>query len=301
VYIPKTKKFFLAAIAASCLALISCGGGDPVTQGGALFTNAPAQSTLDAGASTTFRVNGGNLPYRATSGNPNIVQARQSGTDLSLTAVSPGTTTVSVVDAQGQRVDLQVSVLPLGQSVVALTLTPDALTVGNCTTRLPFLFSGGTPPYTVLTSDIFSAPVSSALDLAPGRSYFFADLKFPLGSGGLVTLTVLDSQSRTVVSRVTAIPSSQPCPSNPLLLVSPESANFRLTEILAFQISGGPTRTVPPTMPIVTFSDGGVAEVVSLSDTTINVQARRPGPTLMTVATADGQRASIVINVLPQP
>lgn len=180
----------------------------------------------------------------------------------------------------------------------ALSLEPAELIIGNCTTRVPFIFRGGTRPYTIFTSDNFNVPVTSALELPDGRFYFFADIKYPAGFGSTATVTVLDSQSRTAIATIATPSRTDQCPANPLLRVLPESANFRASEILAFQVSGGPS---PAVVPTVTFADAGIAEVVAISASTVNVQAKAPGATLMTVATADGQRASVVINVLPQP
>jgi hypothetical protein len=180
----------------------------------------------------------------------------------------------------------------------ALSLAPSSLTIGNCTTRVPFIFSGGTRPYTIFTSDNFSVPVSSALELPDGRFYFFADIKYPVGRPQTTaTVTVLDSQSKTASAALTTPQSFDACSANPLLRVLPESANFRASEILAFQVSGGPA---PAATPTVTFADEGIAEVVSVSATVVNVRAIGVGTTLMTIASGDGQRASVVINVLPQ-
>lgn len=304
------------AIAACVMALAGCGGGDAVVVGGSLFTSAPSALTLDAGSSSSFKVNGGNLPYTASSGNANIAKASVSGGSLSVTAVAPGTTSVTVVDALGSRLSFEVTVLAQGQGGVALSLTPGELTVSNCTTRIPFMFTGGTPPYRVLTTDLFHAPVSSPLPMpAPdNRFYFFADARYdPPKEDTMEILTVLDSQSRTATAKLN-IRTTDPCPSNPLLVVTPESADFRITNILAFQIAGGPPPPIPPAqlpLPTVCFFDtdclgvnstaSGVAKVVSMSATTINVQALKVGATLMTVETADKQRASVVINVLAQP
>jgi hypothetical protein len=183
----------------------------------------------------------------------------------------------------------------------ALSVAPSALTIGNCTTRIPFIFSGGVGPYTIFTSDNFNVPVSTALVLDDVRFYFFADIRYPVGRDpDPATLTVLDSQSRTAIATIRTPRTFDSCPMNPLLKVFPETANFRTSEILAFQVSGGPPRTETPE---VTFADAGVAELVAASAATFTVRAVAAvrATTLMTVATADGQRSSIVINVLPQP
>lgn len=286
--------------------------------GGPLFTNAPSAVVLDAASSATYSLGGGRPPYSAVSGNTNVVKATVDTDKLTLTAMSPGDTSIAVSDAAGAKVNVNVTISAQGVGA-PISLTPASLEVGNCTTRIPFLFSGGIPPYTVLSSDNFDVPVSSPISLGDGRFYFFADVHWPYPIINNLppfrsnqTLTVLDSQSRTAVAIVSTPEPTSACPSNPLLTISPESANFRMSQNLAFQVSGGPATRSAPT---VTFADAGVAEVVAVTvDPAIAITVRACGAegsntaicpvrrsTLMTVATSDGQRATVVINVLPQP
>ena len=58
-------------------------------------------------------------------------------------------------------------------AIQALSLAPRSLTVGDCTTNIPFIFSGGVGPYTVFTSDNFNVPVASPLQLGVGNSFYF--------------------------------------------------------------------------------------------------------------------------------
>ena len=335
---PTTRSIaFRASILASALALVACGGGDDApacvninnpaacvflaptgggNTGGPLFTTAPSAVTLDAGSNATYQLSGGDGHFTATSGNTSVVKPTVSGNVLSLAAVAPGTTQVSVVDTIGERINLSVTVLAQGSSGTPLSLTPGNLTIGNCTTRVPFMFTGGSAPYTVFTSDNFNVPVSSALDLPDGRHYFFADIRyfdlpFPIPRESTATLTVLDSQSRSAAATVlTPLLLFKPCiPPTPLLKVMPESANFRASEILAFKVTGG----VGTHELEVSFFDANVAKVVPNTisaingETIVTVQAADSVPpagksTLMTILNeTDGQRVTVVVNVLPQP
>jgi hypothetical protein len=326
--------FLRAGILMSPLALVACGGGDgpsactspnpavcaavgsapasstvnPIVENAnaaSLFTTAPTAVTLNAGTAVTYGVGGGTPPYTATSGNTNVGKASMSGTTLSLSSVAAGTSPVVVVDAVGKTVNIALTVLAQGQAGAALSVAPGALTIGNCTTNVPFIFSGGIPPYTIFTSDNFGVPVSSPLmlDGVLGSYYFTATIQYKSPtSGGEATLTVLDSQSRSETVKVKTPVSSDPCPLNPLLKVFPESANFRASEMRSFQVTGGST---PAKAPTVSFADPSVAIYVPVSETEFKVQAVEsvtvPRTTLMTVATTDGQRASVVITVMPQP
>ena len=189
-------------------------------------------------------------------------------------------------------------------AVVALAVAPASITIGNCTTGVPFIFRGGQPPYTVFTSNNFAVPVSAPLPLDANRSYFFADVHFAPTTDPdrrieiTSTVTVLDSQSQTAAATITTPVTFDGCtPNRPPFEALPESANFRTSEERVFDLSGG-----SGAVPTVTFADVGVARVVSVSASQVRVQAvaTTSASTLMTIADG-GQRTSVVINVLPQP
>ncbi len=290
-------------------------GGAPAPGTQALFTNAPSAITLNTGFGATYNVGGGSPPYSATGANTNIVTASMSGSTLVINGVAAGASSVTVVDSLGKALNIETTVLPREQSGTPLSLAPRSVTVGDCTTNIPFIFSGGVGPYTVFTSDNFNVPVSSPLRLGVlNSSYFTATVDYrrvtlttpppPI----MATLTVLDSQSRTATATITTPSIQQPCPNNPLLQVFPESANFRASEVRAFQISG-PVVTDPSQID-VSFADPSVARLVSRTKTTIEIQAASvilaPVTTLMTITVKDAekinvvQKANVIIAVLPQ-
>ncbi len=297
----------VSAIAGLCASL---GAGGVATQPGAaaiatLFTTAPSKITLASGGSASYTIGGGAAPYVATSGNTAVVTATAGGTSLTISSPSAGLAQVAVVDSAGKTVTIDVTVLAKGQTAEALSVFPAAVNAGDCTTNIPFVFTGGTPPFTVLTSDNFGVPVSTALPLGPD-SFFTASIRNPLGPFPYIaTVTVLDSQSRAAFSRIT-IDFPRTCPSNALLRTQPASANTRVTEIQTFQIIGGqPPYTVvsqdydklttPLTLP--TFA---TAEI-NAGNASFNVTAKKVGTALITVKGADGQQTNIVFNVLPAP
>lgn len=292
------------------------------TNAGSLFTTAPTAVTLNAGTGVTYGVGGGTPPYTASSGNTNVGKASMSGTTLSLSSVAAGKSPIVVVDSLGKTVNIELTVVAQGQEGKALSVSPGAITVGNCTTNVPFIFSGGIGPYTVFSSDNFGVPVSSPLpfDAAVNSSYFTATVKYSREAliqlaPNLVssTLTILDSQSRTATVTVTTptlpIPAGpEACPANPLLRIFPESANFRESEIRSFEVVEGLTPGGP--LAVISFSNPSVAKSFPVSlvpPFTFKVQAEPllPGAisatTLMTVEGANGQRSSIVLTVLRQP
>jgi hypothetical protein len=202
-----------------------------------------------------------------------------------------------------------------------IILKPKELTLGDCTSNIPFTFSGGTPPYTIFTTDNFNIPVSSAQPL--GSEYFFLASVGPLigrvpkmGDDGKVTysfstsypgatLTVVDSKQQVATTKLHFSLIHLACPDNPLLVVSPTSANAHVTEALAFQVAGGSGTFLAKS------HDDSIATVIGSSSGavqgTFTVQAKAVGSTLITVSSdttmEDGQiarqQANIVFTVLP--
>jgi hypothetical protein len=172
------------------------------------------------------------------------------------------------------------------------------MTIGDCTTNIPFVFKGGTAPFTIYTTDNVDIPVSAALPIG-SDAYFTASIR-ALGSQiapVIATLTVVDNQSRTATAKITIPVVHDSCPANPLLQAWPASANMRVSEILAFQVSGGGTLAATP-FHSFKFSDPAIAKVVMDGDANFHVQALAVGSTLLTVTSADGQNVNISLTVL---
>ncbi len=288
----------------------------------ALFTTAPSAITLASGGSATYTVGGGRAPYTATSGNTSVVTTTLSGTALTINGMTSSSipvgftgflepSPIAVVDSAGKSVTINVTVLPIGQTGIPPSLFPQSINAGDCTTNIPFVFTGGTSPFTVLTSDNFGVPVGPALPFG-SNSYFTASIRNPTPPNGMfpykATLTVLDGQSRTATAFIT-IDSTHACPANALLKTEPASANARVTEKLTFQITGG----LPPYTVTSTNSPGFPENIATAAmnsngtsfDVTANSTGGNPskltGPALITVKSEDKQQANIVFVVFPQP
>ena len=211
-------------------------------------------------------------------------------------------------------------------SRVVLAVYPPSITVGDCTTNIPFVFTGGVAPFTIYSSDNFRAPVSSAQPLGP-NSYFMASIDLtrsgqPVPATGQpysFIVTVLDSESKTATAKIN-VPTAATitstaiavCPTNPLLQIVSASQNAHVTEKLAMQITGGSGAGTYGSMPSdYVFTDestsfipktvSSIAAVTDIFPTSINVQALAVGTTLLTVTSTDGQKASVRLTVLSPP
>lgn len=275
----------------------------------ALFTTAPSAITLLSASTASYTVSGGTAPYTATSGNTAVVSTAVNGTSFTLTSTaSGGPVPIAIVDSTGKTLSVNVTVVAKGQGV-APSLFPSAINAGDCTTNIPFIFTGGTAPFTLLTSSVFGVPISSPLPLPLGPdSYFLASIdasKISAPFPYVATLTVIDSQSRTSFAKVTIdFPRAGGCPVNALLQVEPNSVNVRSTNIVTFQIIGGPPfTTLDASRFSVTSSNPAVATpaavvIEAANKASFNVTANGGGTTLVTV-TLDGQKASTVFTTLP--
>ncbi|MDQ9168922.1 hypothetical protein Q8A64_00705 [Oxalobacteraceae bacterium R-40] len=281
---------------------VGSNGGTP----SALYTTAPSAITLTAGRPATYTVGGGVAPYRVTSSNTVTVTATIQGSTLTINPVATSEpresggfdpTNIVVTDATGKSTAIAVTVPIRGQGM-QLSVLPRLLTIGDCVTNIPFVFSGGTPPFRILTTDNEAISVTAVQQL--GNDHYYLATIGPVGTWitPLVhTLTVLDSQSRAAVTEITipAFLGHTSCPDNgPLLQAIPSSANAHVSQILTFELRGGDGTFSPPTS-----SNDSIASVVSQTGASFMVQARSPGTALITVASGDGQRANIRFIVMP--
>lgn len=275
-------------------------GSGTTTAAVALFTTAPSDITMTSAGSTTYTVGGGGAPYTATSGNTGVATTSLAGATLTINSIAAGTAPIAVVNSVGKSVTINVTVLAKGQTGIPPSIFPASINAGDCTTNIPFIFTGGTAPFTTFTSDNFGVPVSTPQPLG-SDSYFTASIRNPLGPFPYIaTVTVLDSQSRTAIANIT-IDYPRTCTTNALLQTNPASANAHVTEILTFQITGG---VAPYT---ATSSDTAIATPV-VNGTSLNVKAestgtdpsKLTGTALITVKGSDNQQANIVFTVFPQ-
>ena len=316
----------VSAIAGLCANL---GAGGSTTQPGSaaistLFTTAPSKITLASGGSANYTIGGGVAPYTATSGNTAVVSATASGTNLAISSTSAGPAQIAVVDSAGKTVTIDVTVLGKGQIGIPPSIFPASLKTSDCTTNIPFIFTGGTAPYTVLSSDNVVVPVSVAQPFGPDN-YFLASIRSLFLVPDVIdpqtgqkkvfvprieTVTVLDSQSQVATATISVEFAHETCADNPLLQTSPASANAHVTEVLAFQITGGqaPFTVATSDASIVRVPAGNLPAatipVGNLPAFTLNAQATPSNRTtqataLLTITSSDGQKANIRFTVLP--
>jgi hypothetical protein len=195
------------------------------------------------------------------------------------------------------------------------------------------VFFGGTPPFSVYSSDTVHFPVSAPLPFG-ANSYFTASVRdlqlppdiFATGLTYTATLTVLDSQSKTATAQVVVSDYSiHACPNNPVIEVVAGSTVAKETEQISLEISG----SLPPykitannyhlpgdpntcSSPIVSVPDTDIVNADSSGQYPFTVTAMKIPElhngsalvctTMITVTSkTDNQQKNVVLKVYPQP
>ena len=136
------------------------------------FNVIEAEVSVATGKTTKVYVTGGTTPYTATTLSGAIATATIAGGIMTITGVGPGTTTAIITDALGNTLNT------VTIDVTGLSFTPAELAFANAgSPAQTSTVSGGTSPYTVLTSDATIATASIAgstitvTPVAPGACY----------------------------------------------------------------------------------------------------------------------------------
>jgi len=301
---------------------------DPTWSAEPLFTTAPTDITLPYAGAVFYLIAGGVPPYTASSSSPTVVAASVSGTSLNITtqwqqSTSSPSTAITVVDAKGHRAQTNVTVLGRGQSGSIPAILPTSITVSDCTTNIPFVFFGGTPPFSVYSGDSVHVPVSAPLPFG-ANSYFTASVRDLPSISEIsnadpfrVTLTVLDSQSKTATVEVLVPFSSMlACPNNPILEVVAGSTVAKVSERISFQITGGippytitsanylPSSDLQAPRPFVSTDPQAISDAnghYSFTATALTTGGALTATAMITVTSGDKQQKNLVLTVYSQP
>jgi hypothetical protein len=248
-----------------------------VTAQGDLRTTAPASLTLAAdGLPNTYGIAGGDAPYTALSDNRLLVTVATSGANgatLTITAktgTDGGKANVSVTDAKGKQVSIQVTV-PAPAALFTTAPSPLAIAGGGTTI---FAVFGGSPPYSVVNTNpavVAGSVAGSALSIAGSM----------VGSG---TVVVSDVKGAIVPITVAVIAAG------PLYLSTP-GANVTITTSATYDIVGG----VPPYFSSST--DLTVAQATIVNANQVRVNALGTGSATIAVTDSAGAKVPVVVTV----
>ncbi len=251
----------------------------------------PTTATTVFGVPVAYQISGGQAPYSVTSSFPTVVanpivdiNGRFTITPL-LNPPAAVDMVLTVRDAQGNQVTSQLRITP-----VALSVTPTTIQVA-ANTPVTFTITGGTGPYTVVSSQPSLVPNPASID-AQGRFTLLAT-STPREATP-VLITIRDSAQNQVTVTMTVLPST-PIP----LSLLPTTATVYNNTPATLTVFGG-------TPPYQAFSTNSVVLPVArnvVTDQILLAPANVDADTTVTVTVVDasGTTATATVTVKPAP
>ncbi len=228
---------------------VTVAGNNPA----ALHIAAPSSVTVPAGVvPATYVIVGGSPAYIVQSSNTAVATATVAGSLLSINALTVGSATVTVFDATGAQASLTVAVS--SSTGAALTVSPNGAT-GSVGDVLTFVLRGGSPAYTVTSTNANIASLSSNTVATSGAS-FTATLR----DVGDTVITVSDAQNQVQSFTITSGTTS------PQLRISPSTFLIGENDVsqIAVKIFGG-------TAPYTAFTSDTLKATVAVVGSVLNI------------------------------
>lgn len=240
----------------------------------ALYTTAPSSLTIAKDTQRVFNVGGGAPGYSVVSSDVRVATATVSGTQLIISGVSAGATTLEIRDTAGAVVTLSITVG--GSSARGLyTSAPSVLTLVKDSVTT-YEVGGGVPAYTVTSSDTRVASVTLT-----GNSMAVAATAF-----GSTTITVRDSAGTALSVSLTVAGSS----TGALFTSAPSSLSMSAGTSFSYLIGGG-------TAPYSVASSDARVVTGSISGTSLTIAALKAGNAALRISDATGSTLQIVVVV----
>jgi hypothetical protein len=271
---------FLSYLSASLfvvlLAACGGGGGSPGTSPGALglFTTAPATLTLAVRSAQEFSIGGGRGPYAANSADSSIAVAGVRDNTLSLGAVGPGSTQITLRDAAGATSTIGVTVTAQAlfstAPVGGVTLAAGA---GNAQT---YQVGGGAGPFTATSSNVTIV----------AASLIGSNLVMTGVAPGAASIAVRDSLGATLSIPVTVTPISNLA----LFTSAPASVTIAIGGAPVYTVGGG-------TPPYTATSSNTNVAAVSLNGGDLTIRGASAGAASVVIRDAAGATATIAVTI----
>ncbi|MES2316466.1 MAG: hypothetical protein V4631_03145 [Pseudomonadota bacterium] len=241
-----------------------------------LFTTAPNAVTLAVGTAGGYTIGGGKPAYAVSSSNAGVASVALSGTTFTITGVAAGTAQVVVVDADGERLEIAVTVGTSGTATALFTTAPDDVRIAVGATAT-YAIGGGTPVYMVSSSNTAIARVA-----INGSSFIITGV-----ASGTAQVAVFDAKGDSEKIVVTVGAGS----TTTSLYTSATSSLVLATGVTeSFTIGGG---TSPYT---VSSSNTGVA-TASVNGSNFSVTGVASGTAQVAITDATGSALSITVTV----
>jgi hypothetical protein len=274
--IKSVAMFFFIAV------LVACGGGggpsDPVS--GAVspnpfFITAPSTLNLASGDTQSFSVGGGTALYQASSSNLSVATVIVSGATFKIVGLATGAAQISVFDATGKSLSINVIVGAGNTSTVLYTTAPGnvSLSVG---TAPAYTIGGGTAPYTVSSSNTGVATTN----VVNGNQLSVAGV-----SAGVAQVAVFDAVGKSVTVNITVVPAGN---ATALYTTAPGSVIIDTAGVRNYIIGGG-------TSPYSVVSTNASIASASITGATLTINGVTGGGA--TVIVRDAANATVSVSV----
>ena len=243
-----------------------------VAAGQALTVNVPSTTlTLGVGASSaqTYQIKGGVPPYSASSSTPSVASASVTGSNVTVTGLAAGVTTISVFDSVGTSFPFTVTISAAAGTAL-FTTAPSPLTLATGTSSV-YSVGGGTGAYTATSSN---GSVAGATVV--GNSLTISGF-----TAGVATIVVRDAAGNVSNVSVTV--------SNSTMSLTPAAASALVGDTLYSSITGG----VAPYTTLVTNAAVADAAVGTLSGGVFSVDAN--GKTLRVIAKQQAASVPVIV------
>ena len=255
--------------------VVNATAGDSSNVSISFSTTAP---TISANQSTTVSIYGpsGVTFYVSSNSNPSIVQANLSGTTLTLTGISAGSSTVNVCASTGTCNSLAVTVrYSTGGGALTLSQNTLSLSAGQ---SLAVTISGGSQPYAVYggTSSVSQQTLNGNIVTVYGVSAGTSSVDVCSSGGACVTLTITVGGTGTTSG--TTISMSQ----NSVSLAPGQNATINLYGNGSYYLSNNTYQNVASLL---------------ISGTTASVSGLSTGVTTATICQNNGSCATLAITV----
>lgn len=289
----------LAAAVIAAAALVACGGGGSGNSvvdkpGLGLYTTAPSQITIAAGATSTYTIGGGGgtagfVNYKASSSNDQVASVKVDKNSLIVTAHTGGTASIQVVDSAGGNLIINVTVPTSPVSNLAIAAPASVILVPGNTVQ--YKINGGVGPFTAVASNPNAVALSTGADT----------LSVTAANPGTSTVVVYD---RTGASAKIELAVSGATDSANLYTTAPESFFMQSKATATYKIAGGLgpyTVTSSNTAIVDATVNSGVLTVTSGSvagKATLNIRDAK-GSLVVVTANVSGDSAVALYTTAP--
>lgn len=279
------------------LTLAACGGGgtgatQPQTNTGSLSIS-PSTAVVDAVVPVTFIVSGGVKPYTVTSDHPTLVPVPGTlGEDgrftVTATSVPTTATTVTITVRDGAQATTTAILTINGRQVLPLSVSPIAAQVA-ANVPVTFTITGGTMPYTVVSSQPTLVPNPTSID-AQGRFVLMATTTPSTTTQVIVTIR---DAGQNVVTVTMTILSAAPV----ALSVLPQTATVYYNTPAVLTVIGGtpPYQAFSTNSVVLPVARNVVGDQILLAPSNVDVD------TIVTITVVDSAGVSVTATITVKP